>query len=163
MVRMNCEICGRSHTSAAAMEKCAEKAQRKMEREAKKQAEEIRRASILRAEPVAEFIKRRRGREGAPWEGANGIIPALKKDYPKGTPVDIWTLFGIYAETLNWPGVSLNDKRDMLLEKYYTGEYLTRHPLLEVGSLGVMTPEQLRLATGEDIAAEEGTEIDVDN
>src|SRR6266576_2279681 len=98
MVRIDCPSCGRTHTTRKLVKECQEKLERRIESIAKREAEVQRRIEVSQTEPVRDVICRMRGVEGAPWDGANGIIPAIKKNYPKDTPHDIWTVMSIYAE-----------------------------------------------------------------
>jgi hypothetical protein len=127
------------------MEKCAEKAQRAADRLAKKIAEEKRREQQELSLPWQQYVTTQRA-VGTMWEK---ISSGIKKDYPKGTPNDMWSIVMEYAKTLNWHHIPVEVRAEMLLEKHYTGEYLTHHPLVGV-DIGAATPEELRLATGWD-------------
>jgi hypothetical protein len=170
-----CEFCGKTHRSSAALDACKGKAERAAARQAKKDAEVLRRQRNLDKLPVQEFVRRTRaaGGAGGTWER---IASALNKDYPErrdgislldgkgqARPYDVWEVVYEYTETLGWP-VSRAVATEMILEKHMTGMYTTVHPLelpAVRGSLykvGVISPEQLRLATGEDMRVED--EID---
>jgi hypothetical protein len=165
---ISCTVCGKRHKDEKGLTLCREKAERAAARADKAEKERLRREKNAEVSPEVFIRERRRlGGAGGTWER---IVSSLNKDYPpRPEPWGIWEVVSLYAKQLKWP-CSVDQRVQMLLEKHYTGEYLTAHPLnldgvreaLYVGE--VYTPEQLRIATGWDVTSlDEGIVDDRDS
>lgn len=136
------EACGKTHRTPEAQEACEQKYARAAARLAKRDAEVARRQAVADALPPQQFVVKRRAL-GWTWDK---IVAGLKKDYPE--PWNVWQVAEAYAETLNWP-MSIEAKTQLLLERYYVGDFLTTHPLDSIGGregmhdLGALVPEDL--------------------
>lgn len=119
-----CESCGRTHRTEEAVEKCRTRLEKQAAVQEKRRAEAERRLLNSQAVPWWEYVVQGR-REGLRWDQVSSFI---KKNYPKGTPNDLWSLALAYAEDLNWP-VPNEVTAQALLEKYALGEYVTFHPM----------------------------------
>lgn len=95
--------------------------------QARREADWERRVDNFTKESPAQHI-RRRLREGADWAK---ITSGLNRDYPPPDPSSPWSVYTVVVTDSyrkNW-GVPVEVVAEMRLEKYYTGEWLTIHPL----------------------------------
>jgi len=93
----------KGHRTAEARDACFKKAQRRIEREAAKKADEKRRKANLEKESVDAYVKRRFCIEGTP---AVNVAASLNRDYPRpegGRPYDWAAVVTVHAEHLRWP------------------------------------------------------------
>jgi len=145
-----CESCGKSHRTEEAFARCATRQERKAERAIKKEKDIARRIEVSRKEAPEAFVRRLRN------EGKNltQIVGALRKDYPPPEfekEYDLLIVSFMVAESTNWGSVPLETKAMMLLEKHFTGDYITLHPL-ELIRLPGVTP--IYQVTGDDFRLE---------
>lgn len=121
---MECEHCSRTHRTEVSAEKCRARAERAALVQEKRDKEAERRRLNAESVPFDLRIRQMR-REGQRWDQ---IASEFKKNYPKGTPTDLWTIALSYASGLNWPIPDEFVARS-LLEKFYVGEYISFHPM----------------------------------
>jgi hypothetical protein len=131
---IECEVCGKSHRTEDALEKCKARAERALLRVAKKSFESDRRRANLEAESVRDYVFRRL-KEGGAWVN---VVAGLKRDYPPptlynlpnvGEKWDVAHVGWILAEEWNLPGLDTETKWEMKMERHFIGTYLTVHPL----------------------------------
>ena len=138
---IECPECSKKHRAAGFEErvaKCKATREKREAKEAAKQAEIDRRRDNARQLPIKTFI--RQGMvEGWPWEGANSILAAMKKDYPPpfggamgGRPWDITTM--LYLDSIeleeSW-GMRALDIAELRAEKFVLGSWVSKYPPLE--------------------------------
>lgn len=118
-----CPTCTRSHRDPEQVEKCAERAQRRAELQAQREADTARRLANQKALPEPEFIALCI-REGRPWDR---IVSGLNKDYPVREQGK-WTLYDVVREDTKkliptWR-MELDRATLMRLGKIFTGDYI---------------------------------------
>lgn len=138
-VTIPCNRCGKSHKAAGfeeAYEKCAERANKRAAREVARQAEVDRREGNWRREKPWELVWRLQ-REGVRFDN---MPKQLNDNYPPpGDGQSKWTLYDVLkmdsVRLVDTWGADLETITLIRLEKIYTGEYISRHPLTDGPSM----------------------------
>lgn len=92
----------KGHRTEEARDACLAKQERRAKREAKKEADILRRENNCAREPVDDYVKRRFCIEQTP---AVSVAASLNRDYPRrDRPYDWVSIIEIHAGHLRWPG-----------------------------------------------------------
>ena len=121
-----CAYCERSHREQEKVDACGVRKEKRLAREAAKQADVERRLANQKKLPVEKFVMQC-VRETLAWDR---IVARLNKDYPvrEQGKYTLYEVVEIDSRNLNWP-CDLETTTLLRLERVVTGDFLSRHPL----------------------------------
>lgn len=119
---IDCPSCSRMHRNHEQVEKCAQRAAARAEREARREADLQRREANERQLPAADFIVRQ-ANQGIAFDK---ILAALKREYPRRERP--WTLWDVVREDTRkllptWR-VDLDRATEMRLQRIHAGDWM---------------------------------------
>jgi hypothetical protein len=142
-VSLTCPTCERTHKTQEAVDLCAARKVRRLERAKRQEDDAARRWKNASEMTCWDLVKNRR-RTGSAWDR---IVSELNKDWPPPAPGQKWDLeFVIRMDSwrLNWP-MPLEDVVWLRIEKFYLGEYVSDNPLYHIQFPdGVLDPGTLK-------------------
>jgi hypothetical protein len=123
---IQCRHCLRSHRDQEKVDACGVRKEKRLAREAARQADVERRLANQKKLPVEKFVLKC-VRETLTWDS---IVARLNRDYPvrEEGKYTLYEVVEIDSRNLNWP-TDLETITLLRLERIVTGDYLSRHPL----------------------------------